>query len=84
VAAGDALLTPSVTRRLIAEFARRPRSAPSGSGAVAHLTDREREVLEPATALSWSSSLTRRESPFRDSTIAGCRSRIRQVIVGAA
>ena len=29
VAAGDALLAPSVTRRLIADFARRPRSGPA-------------------------------------------------------
>jgi DNA-binding NarL/FixJ family response regulator len=43
VAAGDALLSPSVTRRLIADFAaRRPgRTAP----ALADLTPREREVL---------------------------------------
>ena len=42
-AAGDALLAPSVTRRLITEFARRgPRVAPS---AVKALTERELEVL---------------------------------------
>lgn len=45
VAAGDALLTPSVTRRLITEFVRRPPALPSGDGALAQLTDREREVL---------------------------------------
>jgi DNA-binding NarL/FixJ family response regulator len=45
VAAGDALLSPSVTRRLIAEFA--ARTAPSGvdPGRLAPLTDREREVM---------------------------------------
>lgn len=45
VAAGDALLAPSVTRRLIAEFARRadPHLAPPA--ALASLTEREREVL---------------------------------------
>jgi DNA-binding NarL/FixJ family response regulator len=43
IAAGDALLAPSVTRRLIEEFARR---APSVARAqLAALTDREREVL---------------------------------------
>ena len=43
-AAGDAVLAPSVTRRLIAEFARRgPRTAPSVFEA---LTEREREVLQ--------------------------------------
>ncbi len=45
VAAGDALLAPSVTRRLIAEFARRPDPARVPPTALAVLTDREREVL---------------------------------------
>jgi DNA-binding NarL/FixJ family response regulator len=45
VAAGDALLAPSVTRRLIAEFARRPEPSPVTPAALASLTDREREVL---------------------------------------
>lgn len=44
VASGDALLAPSVTRRLVEEFARRP-SAPTSSDAADRLTDREREVL---------------------------------------
>jgi DNA-binding NarL/FixJ family response regulator len=45
VATGDALLAPSVTRRLIAEFSRqlpRPSGGPRGLDGV---TDREREVL---------------------------------------
>ena len=44
VAGGEALLSPSVTRRLIAEFVSRaaPRSAPPGLDA---LTEREREVM---------------------------------------
>ena len=44
VAAGDALLSPAVTRRLIAEFgirSRRPRPVPG----VTRLTPREREVV---------------------------------------
>jgi DNA-binding NarL/FixJ family response regulator len=45
VAAGDALLAPSVTRRLIAEFARRPEPSPVTPAELASLTDREREVL---------------------------------------
>ena len=45
VAAGDALLAPSVTRRLIAEFARRPSSAQRATKLLDHLTEREREVL---------------------------------------
>ena len=45
VAAGDALLAPSVTRRLIAEFARRPEPSAVTPAALAALTDREREVM---------------------------------------
>jgi DNA-binding NarL/FixJ family response regulator len=45
VAAGDALLAPRVTRRLIEEFARRPEPAAVGPAGLAALTDREREVL---------------------------------------
>jgi DNA-binding NarL/FixJ family response regulator len=56
IAAGDALLAPSVTRRLLGEFARRPDAAPAapaspaapaadGAGRLRELTDREREVL---------------------------------------
>jgi DNA-binding NarL/FixJ family response regulator len=50
VAAGDSLLSPSVTRRLIGEFVTRDRpGAPSTTGPAADvlrvLTDREREVV---------------------------------------
>jgi DNA-binding NarL/FixJ family response regulator len=58
VAAGDALIAPSVTRRLIAEFAGRPEPAASPAGAgtgggggraddsiLVGVTEREREVL---------------------------------------
>jgi DNA-binding NarL/FixJ family response regulator len=45
VAAGDALLAPRVTRRLIEEFARRPEPAAVAPAGLAALTDREREVL---------------------------------------
>jgi DNA-binding NarL/FixJ family response regulator len=53
VAAGDALLAPSVTRRLVAEFVRRPVTVPAGTSlpaagppaAMAGITAREREVL---------------------------------------
>jgi DNA-binding NarL/FixJ family response regulator len=44
VAAGDALLAPSITRRLIAEFVRRP--LPTDAPALAELTPRELEVLK--------------------------------------
>ncbi len=48
VARGDALLAPSVTRRLIADFARRPAGAPTAAAPadLERLTPREREVLE--------------------------------------
>jgi DNA-binding NarL/FixJ family response regulator len=45
VAAGDALLAPSVTRRLINEFARRPQPARPPSRRLETVTEREREVL---------------------------------------
>ncbi len=44
VAAGDALLAPSITRRLIEDFVRRPVAAVNDSR-LAQLTAREREVL---------------------------------------
>ena len=44
VAAGDALLAPAVTRRLIAEFVARPGRSP-GTGSLDGVTGREREVL---------------------------------------
>jgi DNA-binding NarL/FixJ family response regulator len=45
VAAGDALLAPGITRRLIAEFARRPEPTRAAPAALQALTEREREVL---------------------------------------
>ena len=45
VAAGDALLAPSITRRLIAEFAARPDPTDT-SDRLAGLTDREREITQ--------------------------------------
>jgi DNA-binding NarL/FixJ family response regulator len=44
VVAGDALLSPGVTRRLIAEFAARSKE-PATDDALDRLTEREREVL---------------------------------------
>jgi DNA-binding NarL/FixJ family response regulator len=47
VAAGEALLAPSVTRRLIEDFARRPAASGGAERAgLDRLTPREREVLE--------------------------------------
>ncbi|RZS36572.1 LuxR family two component transcriptional regulator [Herbihabitans rhizosphaerae] len=45
VADGEALLAPTVTRRLIAEFTARPRPSRRPGGELAGVTDREREVL---------------------------------------
>jgi DNA-binding NarL/FixJ family response regulator len=45
VAAGDALLAPGVTRRLIAEFAARPARPAPRADLLAAITVREREVL---------------------------------------
>jgi DNA-binding NarL/FixJ family response regulator len=44
VAAGDSLLAPSVTRRLVEAFAARPAPAAPRTSLLAELTDREREV----------------------------------------
>ncbi|BDM68700.1 DNA-binding response regulator [Streptomyces nigrescens] len=44
VVAGDALLSPGVTRRLIAEFAARSKE-PAAADALSALTEREREVM---------------------------------------
>jgi DNA-binding NarL/FixJ family response regulator len=44
VAGGDALLSPSITQRLIAEFAARAKEPPASS-ALEELTEREREVM---------------------------------------
>lgn len=47
VARGDGLLAPSVTRRVIEEFARRPVPATAGpDGPLPELSGREREVLQ--------------------------------------
>jgi DNA-binding NarL/FixJ family response regulator len=45
VAAGDGLLSPTVTRRLIEEFARQPSQLSPPHATVNALTQREREVL---------------------------------------
>ncbi|PKQ15312.1 MAG: DNA-binding response regulator [Actinobacteria bacterium HGW-Actinobacteria-7] len=45
IASGESLLAPSVTRRLIAEFVRRPQAPPADPEILSELTEREREVL---------------------------------------
>lgn len=46
VAAGDALLAPTATRRLVEEFVARPRMATRPSSVLADLTERELEVFK--------------------------------------
>jgi len=46
IAAGEALLSPSVTRRVIDRMAQQPTPDLSGQGRLEHLTRREREVLD--------------------------------------
>src|SRR5690606_38813453 len=45
IAAGDALLSPSVTRRMIAQFAAQKPRATASANLLSELTEREREVL---------------------------------------
>ena len=53
IAAGDALLAPNVTRRLIRHFVRQPDPLRAPPGALVQLSVREREVLAlVATGLS--------------------------------
>ena len=46
VTAGDALLAPSITRRLVEQFVRRPPPGTSVPRGVEELTDRELDVLK--------------------------------------
>jgi DNA-binding NarL/FixJ family response regulator len=46
IAAGEALLSPSVTRRVIDRMAQQPTLEPGGQARLGGLTPREREVLE--------------------------------------
>ena len=50
IAAGDALLAPSITRRLVTEFAQRPDPAAPAPAELAALTEREREILRLVAA----------------------------------
>jgi DNA-binding NarL/FixJ family response regulator len=45
IAAGDALLAPAVTRRLIEEFTRHPEPRQPPAASIEEITEREREVL---------------------------------------
>jgi DNA-binding NarL/FixJ family response regulator len=92
VARGDALLSPSVTRRLITDLASRPAGPPPAAGKLlAVLTDREREVLAlVATGLSndeiatrlYLSPLTAKTHVSRIMTKLGARDRAQLVVLG--
>ena len=66
VARGDALLSPSVTRRLITDLARRPDPTPASGQVLSALTDREREVM----ALSPRACPTTRSPPGCSSALS--------------
>ncbi|MCO8270651.1 response regulator transcription factor [Actinoplanes sp. TRM 88003] len=89
VAAGDALLSPSVTRRVVGQFAHRPAAAPGGNR-LAVLTEREREVVRlVATGLSNDdiarelviSPLTAKTHITRAIAKLGVRDRVQLVII---
>jgi DNA-binding NarL/FixJ family response regulator len=91
VAAGEALLSPSVTRRVVTRFAHRPPAAPTAGGdRTAVLTAREREVVRlVATGLSNEdiarelviSPLTAKTHITRAIAKLGVRDRVQLVIV---
>ncbi len=91
VAAGDALLSPGATRRVVTQFAGRPVAAPAGGGdRLAALTAREREVVRlVATGLSNEdiarelviSPLTAKTHITRAISKLGVRDRVQLVIV---
>lgn len=90
VAGGEALLSPSVTRRLIASIAGRGAARPIDRAALSTLTDREREVLalvgtgmsndEIAAAL-YMSPLTAKTHVSRTMSKLGARDRAQLVVV---
>jgi DNA-binding NarL/FixJ family response regulator len=60
VAAGDALLAPSITKRLIAEFANRPESGTVAALELNQLTERELEILRLVAAGLSNAEIARR------------------------
>jgi DNA-binding NarL/FixJ family response regulator len=90
-ARGDALLSPSVTRRLITDIARRPQRPAADGRALAALTEREREVMtlvaaglsnDEIAARLFLSPLTAKTHVSRIMTKLGARDRA-QIVVTA-
>ncbi|WP_280401453.1 response regulator transcription factor [Nocardia carnea] len=90
IAAGDALLAPRITRRLIGQFTAQRRAARTAEDRLAVLTDREREVLalvgrgmsndEIGNAL-FLSPATARTHVSRAMTKLGARDRAQLVVI---
>ena len=90
VARGDALLSPSVTRRLIANIAGRGPNRPVDAARLSVLTEREREVLslvatgmtnEETAAALYLSPLTAKTHVSRTMGKLGARDRAQLVVV---
>ena len=88
-ARGDALLSPSVTRRLITDIARRPQRRAADGRALAALTEREREVMtlvaaglsnDEIAARLFLSPLTAKTHVSRIMTKLGARDRAQLVV----
>jgi DNA-binding NarL/FixJ family response regulator len=89
-ASGDAVLSPGVAKRLIADYARRPRRRELTAGALDALTDREREVMTlVARGLSndeiakrlWVSPLTAKTHVSRILSKLGARDRAQLIVL---
>ncbi|MEV0251708.1 response regulator transcription factor [Nocardia sp. NPDC050712] len=90
IAAGEALLAPRVTRRLIGQVTAQRRAAKSGAERLAVLTDREREVLalvgqglsnDEIGAALFLSPATARTHVSRAMTKLGARDRAQLVVI---
>jgi DNA-binding NarL/FixJ family response regulator len=90
VARGDALLSPSVTRRLITDLARRPARPPLSAQSLQCLTVREREVMalvaaglsnDEIAARLYLSPLTSKTHVSRMMTKLGARDRAQLVVM---
>ena len=90
VARGDALLSPSVTRRLITDLARRPERPPLSAQSLQCLTVREREVMalvaaglsnDEIAARLYLSPLTAKTHVSRMMTKLGARDRAQLVVI---